>query len=216
MIGTAHYSSTSQITLRLLSDRAETIDRAFFLRRLGRAMEHRERVVTGSNAFRAVYSEGDLLPGLIVDRYGQFCVMQTLNQGMDRAKDLIAGCLAELMAPAGILARNDASVRKLEGLALESVVMAGEIPERVAVEMNGLKMEADLIRGQKTGIYLDQRENYVAQRGEVGAGTGTGLLSLRRADSRCTRRRGWNWWKRWIRRRRRWLRRNRMREQMGS
>ncbi len=162
LIGVAHYSSTSQITLRLLSGRVEPIDRAFFLRRLRAAMLHRERVVTGTNAFRLVYSEGDLLPGLIVDRYADYLVMQTLNQGMNRERDLIASCLTELLRPAGILARNDAAVRKLEGLALETVTLAGEIPERVAVQMNGLKLEADLPHGQKTGIYLDQRENYVA------------------------------------------------------
>jgi len=162
LIGVAHYSSTSQITLRLLSDHSETLDRAFFLRRLREAIRHRERVVTGSTACRMVYSEGDLLPGLIVDKYGEYLVMQTLDQGMDRASDLIVSCLTELINPTGILARNDASVRKLEGLALETVVLAGEIPERVSIEMNGLKLEADLRHGQKTGIYLDQRENYVA------------------------------------------------------
>jgi 23S rRNA (cytosine1962-C5)-methyltransferase len=102
------------------------------------------------------------LPGLIVDRYGPYLVMQTLSQGMDRSRDVIAECLTELLAPAGIFARNDASVRKLEGLPLESMVLAGEIPERVHVGMNGLSLEADLRRGQKTGVYLDQRENYVA------------------------------------------------------
>ncbi len=162
LIGVAHYSSTSQITLRLLSDHSEAIDRAFFLRRLRDAILHRERVVTRSNAYRLVFSEADLLPGLIVDEYGPYLVMQTLNQGMDRARDLIASCLTELIGPAGILARNDASVRKLEALALETVVLTGEIPERVSVQMNGLKLEADLLHGQKTGIYLDQRENYVA------------------------------------------------------
>jgi len=88
--------------------------------------------------------------------------MQTLSQGMDRARDVVTHCLNELLHPAGILARNDASVRKLEGLAAETLVLSGEIPERVAVEMNGLKLEADLLHGQKTGIYLDQRENYIA------------------------------------------------------
>jgi 23S rRNA (cytosine1962-C5)-methyltransferase len=161
-IGVAHYSSTSQITLRLLSDKLEPVDRAFFLRRLSAALAHRERVVDRSNAYRVVFSEGDLLPGLIVDRYSSYVVVQTLSQGMDRARDMIADCLAELLAPAGIVARNDASVRKLEGLPLETIVISGEIPERVAVEMNGLKLEADLLRGQKTGVYLDQRENYVA------------------------------------------------------
>jgi 23S rRNA (cytosine1962-C5)-methyltransferase len=161
-LGTAHYSSLSQITLRLLSAQAEPIDRTFFMRRLSAAVAHRERVVEGSNAFRLIFSEGDLLPGLIVDRYGACLVIQTLSQGMERARDLIVHCLSELLAPAGIIARNDASVRKLEGLALETLVLSGEIPERVSIQMNGLTMEADLLRGQKTGVYLDQRENYVA------------------------------------------------------
>lgn len=163
-VGVAHYSSTSQITLRLLSRMAEPIDRPFFLRRLAAAIAFRARVVENSSAYRLVFSEGDLLPGLIADRYGPYVVMQTLNQGMDRSRDLIALCLGELLSPAGILARNDASVRKLESLPLETLVLAGEVPERVWVEMNGLKLEADLFHGQKTGIYLDQRENYVAAR----------------------------------------------------
>ncbi len=152
-IGVAHYSSTSQITLRLLSAKPEPVDRTFFLRRLTNAIAHRERVVERSNACRLVFSEADLLPGLIVDRYGPYLVIQTLSQGMDRARDMIAHCLTELLAPAGIVARNDASVRKLEGR---------DILERVAIEMNGLKLEADLMHGQKTGVYLDQRENYIA------------------------------------------------------
>jgi len=162
MIGVAHYSSTSQIALRLLTHNREPVDRPFFMRRLTQALAHRERIVTGSNAYRLVFSEADLLPGLIVDRYGPYLVIQTLSQGMDRARDVITHCLNELLSPAGILARNDASVRKLEGLAAETLVLSGKIPERVAVEMNGLKLEADLLHGQKTGIYLDQRENYVA------------------------------------------------------
>ncbi len=171
-IGAASYSSQSQIALRILSSVAEPIDRAFFLRRLRAAILYRERVVENkkaenikaenSNACRLVFSEGDLLPGLIVDRYGAHLVVQTLTQGMDRARDLIAHCLNELLAPAGILARNDASVRKLEGLPLETAILSGEVPDRVVVELNGLKLEADLLHGQKTGIYLDQRENYVA------------------------------------------------------
>lgn len=161
-LGSAHFSSTSQIALRLLSPHSEPVDRPFFLRRLTQALAHRERVVERSDAYRLVFSEADLLPGLIVDRYGRYLVMQTLDQGMDKARDTIAHCLGELLQPAGILARNDASVRRKEGLELETLVLAGEIPERVAIEMNGLKLEADLLRGQKTGVYLDQRENYLA------------------------------------------------------
>ncbi|MEO8098885.1 MAG: class I SAM-dependent rRNA methyltransferase [Acidobacteriota bacterium] len=162
ILGVAHFSSTSQITLRMLSGTRQELDRAFYLRRLQQALAHRERVVENSNAYRIVSSEGDLLPGLIVDRYGDYLVMQTLTQGMDRAKEVVVDCLTELIQPAGILARNEAGVRKLEGLPQETVVVAGAIPDGISVEMNGLKFTADLLRGQKTGTYLDQRENYVA------------------------------------------------------
>lgn len=161
-IGTAHYSSESQITLRMLSATAEPADVAFFRSRLTTAIAHRENVVENSEACRLVFSEADLLPGLIVDRYGPYLTVQTLDQGMDRARDVVVHCLKELLAPTGILGRNDATVRKLEGLPLEVSTLAGEIPERVQVRMNGLNLEADLLRGQKTGIYLDQRENYIA------------------------------------------------------
>jgi 23S rRNA (cytosine1962-C5)-methyltransferase len=108
-----------------------------------------------------VHGEADLLPALIVDRYGEYLVIQTLNQGMDRARDIIAGCLVELFAPKGIVARNDAPVRAHEQLPLETATLYGEAPPAVAVHMNGLNLEADLVGGQKTGIFLDQRENYL-------------------------------------------------------
>jgi 23S rRNA (cytosine1962-C5)-methyltransferase len=162
LLGTAHYSSLSRIALRMLSPAAEPADKSFFLRRLTQAIAFRERMVRESSACRLVFSEADLLPGLIVDRYGPYLATQALTQGMERSRDLIAHCLAELLQPAGILARNDVSVRRLEGLARETVALEGEIPERVTVEMNGLKLRMDLWRGQKTGAYLDQRENYVA------------------------------------------------------
>jgi len=146
----------------MLSDRVEPIGREFYLRRLKQAIAHRERIVSGTDAYRVISSEADLLPGLIVDRYGGYLVMQTLDQGMDRDRDLIAACLDELLWPLAIVARNDASVRKLENLPLETVVLKGEIPEWVPVAMNGFNLRADLLRGHKTGIYLDQRENYVA------------------------------------------------------
>ena len=162
LVGTAHYSSTSQIALRLLSRQSIPIDRTFFLERLSAALAHRELCGKDSDAYRVVFSEADLLPGLIVDRYGPYIVMQTLSQGMERARDMIADCLRELLNPAGILARNDASVRTKEGLPLETVTLAGEIPPRVTINMNGLQLAADLLHGQKTGVYLDQRENYLA------------------------------------------------------
>lgn len=162
VLGTAHYSSTSQITLRFLSRRVEEIDSAFLRRRLGDALALRERVVHGSDAYRVVYTEGDLLPALIVDRYGDYLVIQTLNQGMDRLQPDIVRCLEELLAPKGIIARNDVAVRTREDLPVETKVVSGEVPGRVDVTVNGLKLHADLVHGQKTGVYLDQRENYVA------------------------------------------------------
>jgi 23S rRNA (cytosine1962-C5)-methyltransferase len=161
-IGTAHFSSKSQITLRLLSSRFEPVDRAFFLRRLSHALAFRERVVTGSDAYRLVHAEADLLPALIVDRYGEYLVIQTLNQGMDRAKPVILDCLSELLKPKAIVERNDAGVRRREDLPLETRVASGSLDGPFEVSMNSLRLMADLIGGQKTGIYLDQRENYLA------------------------------------------------------
>ncbi len=132
------------------------------MRRLAGAEAYRKRIVTGSNAYRLVHGEGDQLPGLVIDRYGDYFTLQTLDQGMDRAKADIVSCLEELFAPKGIVERNDVAVRKRESLPLTSGVLAGEAPEAVMVEMNGLKLFADLLHGQKTGIFLDQRENYVA------------------------------------------------------
>src|SRR5258708_31142476 len=140
----------------MLSGNREPPDRTFFLRRLSQAIAHRGRVVQSSTACRLVFSEADLLPGLIVDRYGPYLVIQTLSQGMDRARDMIAHCLTELLAPAGIVARNDASVRKLEGLALETVVLSGDILERVAIELNGLTPESHLMRGYNSGVKMER------------------------------------------------------------
>ncbi|MFN7992322.1 MAG: class I SAM-dependent rRNA methyltransferase [Bryobacteraceae bacterium] len=161
-LGTAHFSEASQISLRMLSRRAEEITPEFFRQRIGAAEEYRRRVVRDSNAYRVVYGEGDLLPALVVDRYADYLVIQTLNQGMDYAKDTILAALVALFSPAGIVARNDAPVRSREALPLESAVVYGEVPDTVHVQMNGLRLEADLLRGQKTGIFLDQRENYLA------------------------------------------------------
>lgn len=161
-LGTAHYSSTSQITLRLLSTRIETIDRDFLRRRIEQAQAYRREVVRDSDAYRLVHAEGDLLPGLIVDRYAGYFVLQLLDQGMDHLSPEITATLQEVFAPQGIVARNDASTRTKENLPQETKVLAGEVPERVTVQMNGFTWQADLLEGQKTGVFLDQRENYLA------------------------------------------------------
>ena len=116
----------------------------------------------GTDAYRVVHGEADLLPALVVDRYGDYLVMQTLDQGMDAAKSEIASCLTEIFQPRGIVARNDVAVRTKEQLPLETAILAGEVPDAVALRINGLTMHADLLHGQKTGIFLDQRENYRA------------------------------------------------------
>jgi 23S rRNA (cytosine1962-C5)-methyltransferase len=132
------------------------------LQRLRAAEEHRRAVVRDTNAYRVVHGEADRLPALVVDRYADYLVLQTLNQGMDAVKEHIVSCLDEIFHPRAIVARNDVAVRTKEQLPLESAVLQGEAPECVTVQMNGLTLRADLLRGQKTGIYLDQRENYRA------------------------------------------------------
>jgi 23S rRNA (cytosine1962-C5)-methyltransferase len=164
VLGTAHYSSTSQIALRLLSSHVEPIDEAFLRARIDAALAYRSRVVSESDAYRVVHAEGDLLPGLIVDRYADYLVIQLLDQGMDRLARPIVSVLEALLAPKGIVARNDAAVRAKENLPPENRVVFGEVPERVDVTVNGFDCRADLIGGQKTGIFLDQRENYLAAR----------------------------------------------------
>jgi len=161
-LGTAHFSAASQIALRMLTRGVEEIGREFFAARLAAAEAHRRRVICGTDAYRVVHGEGDLLPGLVVDRYAEWLVLQTLNQGMDRARQWIVDSLVELFSPRGMVARNDAAVRSREALPLESGVIYGDVPEAVEFQMNGLRLHADLRHGQKTGAFLDQRENYVA------------------------------------------------------
>ena len=162
LLGTAHFSASSQITLRLLSPKQEIIDDAFWCRRIASALSHRQRVVSGSNSYRLIHAEADGLPGLIVDRYGDYLVVQTLTQGMDRAKAEIVSALEKLIAPKGIVERNDSAIRDKENLPRQTGILTGDVPAPVMMEMNGLHLEANLLEGQKTGVFLDQRENYLA------------------------------------------------------
>jgi 23S rRNA (cytosine1962-C5)-methyltransferase len=190
-LGVAHYSSTSQIALRMLSRQVEPIGRDFYLHRLRAAEAHRRQVVRDSDAYRVVHGEADLLPALVVDRYRDYLVMQTLDQGMDAAKAEIASCLEEIFHPRGIVLRNDVAVRQKEQLPMETATLAGEVPQCVTVQMNGLTLRADLLHGQKTGIFLDQRENYRAAARYARGGkaldcfTSTGGFALHLA-AKCT------------------------------
>ncbi len=158
-LGQAHYSTSSQIAMRVLSKGPEKIDLGA---RIAAAQKYREKVVTDSNACRLVHAEADFLPALIIDRYADCFVVQALDQGMDRALPEIIAALENQFSPRAIVARNDAAVRSLEQLPREVKVIRGELPGPVAISMNGLQMEADLVKGQKTGVFLDQRENYLA------------------------------------------------------
>ncbi len=161
-LGCAHYSSKSQIALRMLPFETQRTDSGFLRRLIRRAEEHRKRVVRDSNAYRVVHAEADLLPGLIVDRYGEWLVVQTLSQGMDTAKPALVEALEELFEPRGIVERNDVATRRHEDLEERKGVLAGEEPQSLSAAMNGLRLDADLLGGQKTGLFLDQRENYAA------------------------------------------------------
>jgi len=162
--GRAFYSDKSQIAVRLLTREDRVVDRAFFTERIQQAIAYRARVVENSDAFRLVYSEADLLPSLIVDRYGDYLAVQTLSQGSERHKELLVEILMELLSPKGIIERNDPKVRLLEGLEQKVGVLHGEVPPEICVKENGVAFAYDLAKGQKTGSFLDQRENHWAAR----------------------------------------------------
>ena len=162
--GRAFYSDKSQIAVRLLTREDVPVDRAFFTERLRRAAAYRQLVVENTEAFRIVYGEADLLPSLIVDRYGDYLVIQTLSQAADRHKEMLVEILVELFSPRGILERNDPKVRLLEGLDQRVGTLFGEIPGEVLAKENGVRFAYDLEKGQKTGAFLDQRENHWAAR----------------------------------------------------
>jgi len=164
-LGQALYSSKSQIALRFLTREKTPFDRAFLTQRIQAAADYRSQVVKDSEAYRMVAAEGDLLPSLIIDRYGDYFVVQTLSQGMEKLKTVITEILREQFSPRGILERNDVAVRSLEGLEQTKGVLAGEAVNEVVVTMNGLRFAFNLLEGQKTGGFLDQRENQRAAKG---------------------------------------------------
>jgi 23S rRNA (cytosine1962-C5)-methyltransferase len=162
--GRAFYSDKSQIAVRLLTRENVPVDRAFFTERLRRAAAYRETVVENTDAYRLVHGEADLLPSIVIDRYGDYLVMQTLSQASERQKDLIVEILVELFSPEGILERNDPKVRLLEGLPQSVSVLRGDVPAEILAKENGITFVYDLAKGQKTGSFLDQRENHWAAR----------------------------------------------------
>ena len=158
-LGRALFSDQSQITLRMIARDDRAIDTAFWRERLERAISFREILEIDATACRLVHGEADLLPSLVVDRYGDYLVLQALSQGMDRLTPELVPLLVELTEAKGVLARNDPKVRLLEGLEQKVEVVHGAVPETISVREAGVTYDVDPWRGQKTGLFLDQREN---------------------------------------------------------
>jgi 23S rRNA (cytosine1962-C5)-methyltransferase len=159
LLGSALYSDRSLIAVRVLAYGEQRADEALIRSRLESAMRFRSSLAINASAYRVVHGEADLLPSLIVDRYGDYLVVQTLSQGMDRLLPVVVNALNEQLRPRGILARNDPRSRLLEGLEQRVDVLSGEVPDAVTVHEGGVEYDVDLRRGQKTGLFLDQREN---------------------------------------------------------
>jgi len=156
-LGRALYSPSSEIRLRLLTRADESIDARWWANRIGDAARRRNSI--SATAWRAVHAEGDGLPSLIVDKYGSWIVAQLLSAGLETARaDVLAG-IREALTPEGILLRNDAAVRRHEGLPLEVTLAEGQVPQTIEIAEDGVRYLAAPWSGQKTGAFLDQREN---------------------------------------------------------
>jgi len=157
-VAQGYINHLSKIIVRVLSYKEEPIDEEFFAKRIKAANDY--RVALGySSAYRVVFGESDLLPALIVDKYGDYLSCQFLSLGMEKRKDLIVKILVDLFKPKGIYERSDVPIRKKEGLEEKVGLLYGEVPDEVEIEENGLRMLVDIKGGQKTGYFLDQKEN---------------------------------------------------------
>lgn len=163
-VGQAFFSDSSQIALRFLTQTQEPIDRQWWQRRIVDAANRRVNIGPDTNAYRLVYSEGDLLPSIIIDRYDDVLVLQTLSQGSDAIKALLVELLTEQFAPRAIIERNDVRVRQYEGLEMIAGTLYGEAPGEFEITQDGIRFFVAPLSGQKTGSFLDQRENRLAAR----------------------------------------------------
>ena len=157
----AFYNPQSQIALRIMTYRDEAVDRDFIFRRIRDAVDYR-RSFADLKSCRLVYGESDRLPALIVDAFGDVLVLQCLALGMERFKKDVVDALVQELRPAGIWERNDVPVRKLEGLEMTTGLLYGQVPDRVEMTENGIRFLVDVKEGQKTGYFLDQKENRAA------------------------------------------------------
>lgn len=166
--GTAYYNPHSLITARLLSREQISIDESdFFKSRIKAAADYRRTIYPDAQAVRLVHGEGDGLPGLVVDRYGEILSVQFLTLGIDRRKELISEALNDLFQPSAIVARNDVGIRELEGLPQLTEILVGTPPEMTIIHEHGLRFRINILRGQKTGHFLDQKENHLTLENRV-------------------------------------------------
>ena len=160
-IGRGFYNPQSQISLRILTRNDEPCDREFFARRIRDAWDYR-RLLCDPMSCRLIYSESDFLPGLVVDKFAGVLVLQSLSLGIERIKDMLCDLLMEIVQPAGIWERSDVPVRRLEGLEQVTGLLRGHVPDEVDMVENGIHFLVDVKQGQKTGFFLDQKQNRAA------------------------------------------------------
>ncbi|NLG23868.1 MAG: class I SAM-dependent rRNA methyltransferase, partial [Clostridiales bacterium] len=160
-LGRAFYNPNSQIALRMLTTRDEPVDEGFFRRRIEQAWAYRRRFADPESC-RLVFSESDFLPGLVVDKFADVLVVQSLSLGIERWKQALVDALVDTVAPRGIYERDDVPVRRLEGMDMRTGPLYGDVPDRAEMAENGVRFLIDVKNGQKTGYFLDQKQNRAA------------------------------------------------------
>ena len=175
-LGTGYINPNSLIAVRLLSHERAVIDKEFLRRKILNAVRLREKLIGSQDACRLIFSEGDYLPGLIVDKYLGSIVVQITTAGMEAMKAIILELLVEVLQPDTVILRNDGRSRLLEGLTLYKEIVMGEPGTRPVINEDGIKLEIDSFEGQKTGFFLDQRENRGAFKKIAGTGRGLDLF----------------------------------------
>lgn len=175
-LGIGYINPNSLISIRLLTKEEERIDADFFRKRINNAIDYRKKFLGLKDSFRVIYSEGDFLPGLIVDKYSDCLVLQILTLGIEKFQDILINILDEVFSPSTIILRNDSTVRTLEGLPLFKDTIKGSLETFPVIEEIDVSFEVDPLKGQKTGFFLDQRENRIALRNYIKGGVGLDLF----------------------------------------
>jgi 23S rRNA (cytosine1962-C5)-methyltransferase len=176
LLGIGFFNSQSKIHVRMMAPERVEVDEAFFEQRMRAALAHRQRHLPHATSFRVVNAESDFLSGLVVDKYEDALVIQTSALGMDRRKGALVGALQRIFSPRLVVERNELASRKFEGLPDANGVLAGAGDGSVTVNLNGLRFAANLLTGQKTGLYLDQQANYAHVAALVGLVPGAQVL----------------------------------------